>query len=78
MKNLIKTLLKVKNEAEMKNLILGLFTPSEIKEFEQRIEIVKMLKKGVGQHDIAAKLNVGVATVSRGSKEIKMGRFLTI
>ncbi len=78
MKNLIKTLLKVKNETEMKNLILGLFTLSEIKEFEQRIEIVKMLKKGVGQHDIAAKLNVGVATVSRGSKEIKMGRFLTI
>ncbi len=78
MNSLIKSLLKAKDEKEMKNLAKGLFTPSEIAEFEQRIQIVKMLKKGTPQHEIAEKLGVGVATVSRGAKEIKLGNFITI
>lgn len=56
-------------------LISGLFTPGEIEEFARRLRIVKMLKRGVSQHVIAQKLGVGVATVTRGSKEIQRGRF---
>ncbi len=66
----------VKNN-ELENFLAGLLTPAEIKEFSQRIEIVKLLKKGIPQHEIAARLKVGVATVSRGSKEIMLGRFTT-
>lgn len=72
---LVETMLRAKTEEEMKNLLKGLLTPSEIEEFGTRIEIVRLLKKGVGQHDIAKKLGIGVATVTRGSKEIKMGNF---
>ncbi|HXS15185.1 MAG TPA: Trp family transcriptional regulator [Candidatus Saccharimonadales bacterium] len=72
---LIETLQQAKTEGEMKNLLKGLLTLSEIEEFATRIEIVRLLKKGIGQHDIAKKLNIGVATVTRGSKEIKMGNF---
>lgn len=64
-----------KNEEEMRNLINGLFTTREIEEFGTRIEIVRLLKKGIGQHKIAGKLGIGVATVSRGAKEIKDGNF---
>ncbi len=73
--SLVKTLLTAENEEEMQNLLQGLFTPAEIEEFGRRIEIVKMLKNGIAQRDIAAKLGVGVATVSRGSREIKEGNF---
>lgn len=73
--SLVQVFLSVKNDEEMKNLLEGLLTPTELEEFVQRIEIVKLLKKGMGQHAIAKKLGIGVATVTRGAKEIKKGNF---
>ncbi len=79
---LLQSVRQAQDEADAKekleNLLRGLLTPSEIQEFAQRIEIVKLLKKGVGQHEIAKKLKVGVATVTRGAKEIKQGNFVTV
>lgn len=75
---LIQVLQKAKTEKDLENLLSGLLTPGEIAELGQRIEIVMLLKKGIGQHTIAKKLNVGVATVSRGAKEIKIGNFRII
>lgn len=72
---LIKTLFAVKNEEEMENILKGLFTPGEIEEFAQRIKIFKMLKDGVVQRTIAQELGVGIATVSRGARELKEGNY---
>ncbi len=72
---LMDVILKMKTRAELENLLLGILTEKELIEIPQRLEIVKMLKKGIAQHEIADKMHVGVATVTRGSKEIKMGRF---
>ncbi|MDE2025202.1 MAG: helix-turn-helix domain-containing protein [Patescibacteria group bacterium] len=68
-------LLHVKDKEQMENLVLGLFTQGEIEEIARRLELVKLLKKGVSQHEIAKRLGIGVATVTRGAKEIKQGRF---
>ena len=54
---------------------MGLTSPKERTELAQRIEIVKMLLAGELQHDIAQELGVGVATVTRASKELAQGRF---
>lgn len=75
---LIETFRKPGNNEMMENLLVGLMTQKEIEEFAERIRIVRLLKKGIGQHTIAEKLHVGVATVSRGAKEIKMGKFKTV
>lgn len=75
---LVDSLLRADSKDKMQNLLLGLMTTKEIEEFAERIRIVQLLKKGVGQHDVAAKLGTGVATVSRGAKEIKEGKFKTI
>lgn len=72
---LVKVLLQADSKEKMENLLKGLLTSGELAEFAQRIEIVRLLKKGVGQHDIAKKLGMGVATVTRGAKEIKQGNF---
>ena len=72
---LVEVFLKADDKEKMKNLLEGILTEKEIDELAQRIEIVRLLKKGVGQHQIAEKLKVGVATVSRGAKFIKMGKF---
>lgn len=72
---LVKVFLQADSQDKMENLLNGLLTPGELEELAQRIGIVRLLKKGVGQHEIARRLNMGVATVSRGAKEIKMGNF---
>lgn len=63
------------NPKELKVFLDGLLTPTERQELTRRLQIVKQLKKGVAQHQIAEDLGVGVATVTRGSKEIKLGNF---
>lgn len=75
---LIDLLLNIKNKEEMKDFLLGIFTPKELEEIPTRLQIVKMLKKGTSQHTIAEKLGVGIATVTRGSKEIQLGRFKVV
>lgn len=75
---LVKTLLEIKTEKEMYDFLQGILTPKELLEIPNRLAIVKMLKRGVSHHDIAGKLHVGVATVTRGSREIQKGRFYNV
>lgn len=75
---LIRVLLDIKSKEEMADFLQGILTPKELFEIPNRLAIVKMLKKGVSQHEIAEKLQVGIATVTRGSKEIQKGRFKNI
>ena len=69
------TFLKSKTPSEMSDFLEGILTPKEILELAQRIEIVKLLKSGMPQRQIAEKVGVGIATVSRGSREISRGKF---
>jgi len=62
----------------MDNFLKGIFTAQELEEIPTRLQIIKLLKKGISQQQIAQKLKVGIATVTRGSKELKMGRFKNI
>lgn len=73
-KQVLETIKKL-NEVQLTDFLVGILTPSELEQLIIRIKIVKMLKQGVPQHEIASKLGVGVATVSRGAKELKNGRF---
>ena len=72
---LAEVLIKAETSEQMQNLLSGLLTPKEAEEFVKRIKIVQMIKSGMSHHDIAEKLGVGVATVTRGSKEIQQGKF---
>lgn len=72
---IVEVFSSLKNDGEVQDFIQGIFTEKELNEIVQRLEIVKALHEGVPHHDIAKKLGVGVATVTRGSKEIKKGRF---
>lgn len=78
MKELIDLLLAIKTKEDMRDFLLGILTPKELEEIPTRLSIVKMLKKGISQHEIAQKLGIGVATVTRGSKEIQKGRFKVV
>ena len=74
----IKTLLKMNSQDKMSDFLEGILTPKEMFELPHRLQIVKMLKRGISQHDIAGKLGVGVATVGRGSRELQKGKFQNV
>jgi TrpR family trp operon transcriptional repressor len=75
---LIKTLLEIKDPSSMLDFLKGILTPAELQEIPTRLQIVRQLKKGIDHHTIAKNLKIGVATVTRGSKEIQKGRFKNI
>ncbi len=77
-KQLSNAFLANKDLEEMTDFLRGILTSKELSELSARLEIVKMLKQRIPQHTIAEKLGVGVATVTRGSKELQQGRFKNV
>ena len=71
----IETIFSIKSKEQMVDFIEGILTQKELNALATRIEIVRLLKKNISQKKIAIKLKVGVATVTRGSKELQKGRF---
>jgi len=65
----------IRDRALLEDFLIAITTEKERAEFSQRIHIVKRLVKGIPQLQIAKDLGVGVATVTRGSRELKQGRF---
>jgi TrpR family trp operon transcriptional repressor len=74
----IRVLLSIKSREEMEDFLKGILTPKELLELPNRLKIVRMLKKGIAQQEIAQELGVGVATVTRGSMELQKGRFKNV
>jgi TrpR family trp operon transcriptional repressor len=65
----------IRDKKELEDFLFGVTTDKERAELTRRIEIVKRLVAGEPQQKIAADLGVGIATVTRGSKELSQGRF---
>lgn len=63
------------NKRQVEDFILGILTPGEFDHLNQRVQIIKMLKQGKTHREIADQLKVGIATVTRGSRELRKGRF---
>jgi TrpR family trp operon transcriptional repressor len=74
----VGVLLDIRSRDEMEDFLKGILTPKELLELPNRLKIIKMLKKGIVQQEIAQELKVGVATVTRGSMELKKGRFKNV
>ena len=54
--------------------LIDLLTPRELADIEKRWQIICMLDDGVDQRTIAGHLGVGIATVTRGSRELQDAR----
>ena len=66
---------QTRDKALLEDLLVAVTTPAERVELTRRLDVVGRLLAGEAQHKIAADLGVGVATVTRGSKELAAGRF---
>ncbi len=59
-----------KNKKLLHEFLIDLLSPSEYKDLGIRWQIVKLLNKGMPHREIAKRLRVSVATVTRGSREL--------
>lgn len=78
MDQLIQILLSLKTERDVTAFLDAILTPKELDEIPKRLEIIKLLKQGMPQKEISKTLGVGIATVTRGSKELHKGSFKNI
>ena len=74
-KDFITTVSHIQDKQLLDDFLRGITTAKERAELSQRLEITKRLLDGQPHHKIAQELGVGVATVTRGSKELADGRF---
>ncbi|OGI60164.1 hypothetical protein A2641_03735 [Candidatus Nomurabacteria bacterium RIFCSPHIGHO2_01_FULL_37_25] len=71
-KELIEVIYKIaKNKQLLADFIRDILTPREFENIGVRWQIVKRLAKGEHQTAIAEDLHLGVATVTRGSREMR-------
>lgn len=70
-KDLLEALKKAgSDQALLKDFLEDLLTPAEYKAILTRWQVVIRLMKGEPQRSIAKDLKIGIATVTRGSREI--------
>lgn len=62
---------EVEQTEDLDNILDLLLTPKEYQEISNRVEIFKKLDQGETQRDISNDLDVSVATVTRGSREMQ-------
>lgn len=60
-----------KNKQLLAKFLHDVLTPTEFDEIAARWQIVKLLHAGVPHHEIAKLTHTAVATVTRGSREMK-------
>lgn len=58
----------------MSEILSNMLTPQERSELAIRLQVFKRLLSGENQRSIAKDLGVGIATVTRGSRELKYGK----
>ena len=62
---------QVEEKKDLENLLKDILTPQEIEALYERLQIIKLLKQGYSQRQIAEKLWVSTTTANRGSRVLK-------
>jgi TrpR family trp operon transcriptional repressor len=71
---LLELLCQIDDKFTMSEILSNLLTPQERSELAVRLQVFKKLLSGNNQRSIAKDLGVGIATVTRGNRELKYGK----
>ncbi len=70
-KDLVALLCEISDTKEMNAVLEALLTGKELEEIARRVQIFRLLAEPMTQREVAARLGVGIATVTRGAHAIK-------
>lgn len=62
---------RIQDKEFLKEIFSCLFTPNERRDFAERWQLVKELKAGTTQREIAKKYSMSLCKITRGSKELQ-------
>lgn len=68
---LVSLLTRIDDTKLMREFLLDLLTPKEVKDLSVRFQLVKDLDTGLTQREVQQKYGVGIATVSRGARALQ-------
>ncbi len=68
---LARAFCRIQDPQDMLAFFKEIFTPAERKDFSLRWELMKMLKQGYSQRDIASALGISLCKITRGAKIIQ-------
>lgn len=71
MRELARLLAASRDERFIHGFLRQLLTPDEYAEIGSRWRIVRLLRAGMTQREIAARLGVSLCKITRGSRELK-------
>ncbi len=71
----IELVYSTRDKALLRDLLYSVTTPHERHEIPRRIEVVQRLLRGDSQEQISQDIGAGIATITRGSKELGQGHF---
>lgn len=74
----VATIHSIESKEELSDFLYGVTSEEERAKLVQRVAIIRLLLEGRSQQSIAKQLGVGVATVTRGSKELQSGKFIVL
>lgn len=77
MDELCGILMKIHEKEDMPALLRDLLTPSELQSVIERVQIFKMIKKGIPHRTISQKLKVSISKVTRGSHALQISKSIT-
>jgi TrpR family trp operon transcriptional repressor len=68
---LIKLIASLNDAGEVERLLKELLTPAEFEDLARRWHLVRLLIKGASQREVSEEVGIGVATVTRGARELR-------
>ena len=69
--DLAKVFARIDTVRTMKKFFDEIFTEAERKDFALRWQLMKMLKMGVSQREIASRLGISLCKITRGAKILR-------
>lgn len=75
---LLSLLCRIQSPKLMNAALETLLSENEFQDLEKRLQIFQLLEANMPQREIAAKLNVGIATVTRGAQAYRHGKLFEL
>lgn len=68
---LVALIHRIRDTSLLRAFLEDLLSPAEWDEVARRWQVIKLLQKGLPQRSIAKQVHVGVATITRGFRELE-------
>ena len=71
LQEIVGRLAEIDDPGLLERFFREILTPKEVRDLSSRWELVKLLKEGISQREIARRLHLSLCKITRGSRQLK-------